>query len=256
MATVQGAVSLPQEQGVYAIRHWRSGKRYIGSSQNIAGRCLSHHRALVQGHHCNQYLQAAWNKYGAAQFVFEVIELVSGGTKKLISREQHHMDGTRCYDPKYGYNLALKAQSIVGWLSVKSRQKISDYRCKRWKEEDYKAEQSTAMTARWSNPSKRAAILAGSRSEATRAKKRAGTLARWRDPDKRTAMLIGLHSKESIAKNRNKALARWRDPRRRTTMLANMQSEKARAKFSAISKARWADPVFRAKMLIIRRSRA
>ena len=55
--------------GLYAIVHVPTNKAYVGSSVNIKRRIKEHMTELrYKRHHC-AYLQNAWNKYGASQFV-------------------------------------------------------------------------------------------------------------------------------------------------------------------------------------------
>jgi group I intron endonuclease len=61
--------------GIYSITHKESGRKYIGSSVDIARRWNSHRSSLNRGVHENAYLQNAWNKYGSEAFLFEVIEI-------------------------------------------------------------------------------------------------------------------------------------------------------------------------------------
>jgi group I intron endonuclease len=59
---------------IYVITHVASGKRYVGSTVNPSGRWITHRSKLNCGkHHCS-HLQRAWKKYGAAAFVFSVLE--------------------------------------------------------------------------------------------------------------------------------------------------------------------------------------
>lgn len=80
-------------QGVYAIHCGPTGKRYIGSSRDCAGRWCFHRRGLQRGRHHNCHLQRAWEKHGAAAFSFCVLEVVSDAALLLL-REQHHLDQT------------------------------------------------------------------------------------------------------------------------------------------------------------------
>lgn len=84
--------TLPDVPGIYAIIHLPSGKRYIGSSRNLRDRWRSHLKALKAGkHHC-AYLQNAWNKYGADQFEFQILEQCLGEGVILVAREQAWID--------------------------------------------------------------------------------------------------------------------------------------------------------------------
>lgn len=77
--------------GVYVITNAVNGKRYIGSSGDVACRLRHHKRDLRLNLHGNRHLQSAWNKYGAANFTYEVLETV-GDVHDLREREQYHLD--------------------------------------------------------------------------------------------------------------------------------------------------------------------
>lgn len=59
--------------GIYAIENVISGKIYIGQSNNIKRRLQEHKYKLKKGYHRNIHLQNAWNKYGSANFTFEIL---------------------------------------------------------------------------------------------------------------------------------------------------------------------------------------
>lgn len=63
------------KSGVYAIVCLVTGQRYVGGSTNIGLRWKRHISELHRGKHSNAFLQAAWTKYGAAQFSFTILEL-------------------------------------------------------------------------------------------------------------------------------------------------------------------------------------
>lgn len=88
--------------GIYAITNRVTGCRYVGSSVQIAARLRRHRRELDRDSHTNQYLQRAWNKYGALAFVFEVLEEIAD-RHLLIACEQRHLDTAR---PNV-YNVAI-----------------------------------------------------------------------------------------------------------------------------------------------------
>lgn len=92
--------------GIYQIRNILNSKVYIGSTQNFTQREKRHFERLVRNGHANPKLQSAFNKYGADNFVFEVIEECS--IPNLLVREQHYLDQL---DFESNYNLALVAGS-------------------------------------------------------------------------------------------------------------------------------------------------
>lgn len=61
---------------IYKITNTITGQHYIGQTINEPMvRWKTHKKELTNGYHHNQYLQNAWNKYGADAFVFEPIGL-------------------------------------------------------------------------------------------------------------------------------------------------------------------------------------
>ena len=85
MATVDA-----KDSGIYCIEHIPSGRTYIGSAVNFAGRWRMHRSTLRRGKHHSPYMQKVWDKYGEEEFVFRIIEKCS--RERLIEREQHHLD--------------------------------------------------------------------------------------------------------------------------------------------------------------------
>lgn len=84
--------SSPVSRGVYLITCRATGKRYVGSSENIEKRLYNHASQLNYGDHPNPHLQNAWRKHGEAAFKFEVLELVAGD---LEAEEQRWIDHLR-----------------------------------------------------------------------------------------------------------------------------------------------------------------
>jgi len=82
--------------GIYAIENKVSGKKYVGSSNNIKRRFREHKLYLRKGTHKNRHLQFAWNKYGEDAFRFAV--LIQCPKNMLEHYEQVFMDQMR---PEY-----------------------------------------------------------------------------------------------------------------------------------------------------------
>ena len=58
--------------GIYHIQ--RANQHYVGQSIHVPRR-LRHHRSLLdRNKHHNPMLQRSWNKYGASDFIFELLE--------------------------------------------------------------------------------------------------------------------------------------------------------------------------------------
>jgi len=81
---------MSKTSGVYAIKNKVNNKTYIGSSVCIEHRWSAHRADLKAGRN-SIHLQHAWDKYGASNFSWGIIEEVSDITK-LIEREQFHID--------------------------------------------------------------------------------------------------------------------------------------------------------------------
>jgi group I intron endonuclease len=90
--------------GVYAITNTLNGHAYIGSSVNISQRWRAHINSLNKNEHHSDYLQRAWNKYGADSFEFTTILLCDREHKLYF--EQVLLDGL-----KPAYNIALDASA-------------------------------------------------------------------------------------------------------------------------------------------------
>lgn len=116
--------TVPPVPGVYQIVCLATGKRYIGSSQDIKARWKSHRTALRGGYHDNPRLQHAWNKYGEASFQFQIIETTTLDT--ILTREQHYIDALHVCDDRYGFNIALYAEASARGrvMSEAQREKI------------------------------------------------------------------------------------------------------------------------------------
>lgn len=89
--------------GIYQIYCIPNGKIYIGSATNLAFRWRQHRNKLQDGNHTNNHLQAAWDKYGANNFEFSVLEFVN--REDLLIAEQRWMDKTHCADRNVGFNI-------------------------------------------------------------------------------------------------------------------------------------------------------
>lgn len=84
---------------------------YVGSATWLGKRCNTHFWDLKKNKHPNIILQRAYNKYGAANFTFSVLEYCS--VDKLIEREQYWIDTINCVNPN-GYNIKAIAGNTAG----------------------------------------------------------------------------------------------------------------------------------------------
>jgi hypothetical protein len=98
--------------GIYSITNKRNGKRYIGSTLDLAKRWGCHRSTLRMGKHDNRYLQEAWCADGADAFEFEVITYCD--PDELAQLEQFYTDAYESADARHGYNIVTKAFGARG----------------------------------------------------------------------------------------------------------------------------------------------
>lgn len=99
------------QSGIYQIRNIANGKRYIGSAVNLKARAAKHVSLLRGGYHHSAKMQAAWNKYGEAQFKFEVLLVCS--RENLLMYEQRALSTFQSFTAR-GYNILPVAGSRLG----------------------------------------------------------------------------------------------------------------------------------------------
>lgn len=209
--------------GVYQILHVASGKRYVGSSLDIAKRWSDHRKRLRRGTHYSRYLQRAWNKYGELAFKFEVLE----ETSDLLVREEHWMSVHRVHDARFGYNTMLIANGAARH-SEESRAKIKAKR----------ALQKNVVGG---------GIKSVPRTAETRAKLSAALTGRKLSPE-RVARIIevrtGTKASEETRRRMSEAHKRLQTPERRARVSAQhkgrVHTAEAKANFSAAQTARFA----------------
>src|SRR6266508_447933 len=66
----------PKPAGVFQVKNTANGKVLLGSSLNLEGALNGHRFTLKIGSHRNKALQEDWNRYGAENFVFEILETI------------------------------------------------------------------------------------------------------------------------------------------------------------------------------------
>lgn len=66
----------PKPVGVFQVKNTVNGKVLLGSSLNLDGVLNQHRFMLSHGSHYLAALQKDWNQFGAAAFVFEILETV------------------------------------------------------------------------------------------------------------------------------------------------------------------------------------
>lgn len=109
--------------GIYMILNTINNKYYIGSAVHFRLRWNTHESNLNLNKHPNRYLQSAWNKYGAENFLFVALQAVEDKSK-LTDIEQNWLDWTKCFDREIGYNARPIANSNIGKTFVWTKEQI------------------------------------------------------------------------------------------------------------------------------------
>lgn len=99
--------------GVYKIVCLVNNKVYIGSSGRCAEERIRKHKYKLRiNKHANIHLQRAYNKYGVANFIFEIIEECSKDIH--LEREQYYKEVYNSTNPKFGYDMCPVAGTTLG----------------------------------------------------------------------------------------------------------------------------------------------
>lgn len=222
--------------GIYRIVHLTTEREYIGQATDVPKRWRGHRARLNAGKHHAPHLQAAWAKYGAAAFAFELLE--NCASEELDRREQHWLDARR---PTF--NTATIAGSRRGVPhSPASRAKISEALTGRTRTDAERAAISAGLAGlRHSDESKANMASAATGRKATDAARNAMARAqreRVRPASEYESRRGVAHSAERVEKSAAKRRGAKRTPEQRERMrqaAARMTPEK-RAK---IAEARW-----------------
>jgi group I intron endonuclease len=199
--------------GIYAFRCLLNNKRYIGSSINCLLRNKDHVRLLNENRHGNPYLQAAWNKYGAANFEFEILERCPSEVS-LLDREQFWINELKTAKARYGFNCMYP---------VKQRnpsRHMSNAHKSYWANLSLK--ERRARTKHLRSAQQQALATQGKQSKQHRDLKSKIAKKHWRSPKlngrrkKLRERFIGFQSNLAVRKKiSDKAKARWLDPKYR-----------------------------------------
>jgi group I intron endonuclease len=88
-------------QFIYKIVNTANGKFYVGSTTNTQERFRTHRNRLRNNRHHAAHLQAAWNKYGEAAFVFHVVQVVPADASLQAAEDMwlaEHVGKPHCYN--------------------------------------------------------------------------------------------------------------------------------------------------------------
>jgi group I intron endonuclease len=129
-----GSDSVEESRGVYLITV-PSGKVYVGmTTKSFSGRWTKHLQLMKRGqHHCIP-LQRAYQKYGAANFEFSVLEVMDNASKvEIENREQYWWDylrktGVKIYNGRPSgtgsVSHTLATRKMIG-VTLTERSKVS-----------------------------------------------------------------------------------------------------------------------------------
>ncbi len=207
-------------QGIYRILNLVTEKWYVGSAKDI-GKRWKDHKGDLRGNRNSIYLQRAFNKYGASNFILEVLEEVKGSRKDLLAVEQKYLDKWLPTGQLYNLSSMATCCCLFGEnhprfgkpTSEETRAKIRAS----WTNEEIKASRIKNQKKAWAeNYEERCASLrvAQAKPEFSAVLSVAGVTA-WADPEKRANLI-----------------AHWDDPTRRKV-------------YSEWAKVMWEDPEYR-----------
>ena len=250
---------------IYLLCNLVTGHVYVGSTVKGEGRPSQHVRKLRRGKHGNSYLQRAWDKYGAENFVIEMVDTCPVSDRWKV--ETAWIEKLRAHKRNYGYNICFPVRGLVTSERMTLRSKRSwakadaAEREKRisgikevWKDPKHQAKMSRVMAASRKDPNFIAKMQAA-QSTSEYKKGRAAVAKRlWQDPKHREAVSAGI-KKAFTPKRKKKYAARfkayWEDPAYREKMTKQSKAiwtEERRKAHSELMRAKYADPEF-AKMV-------
>lgn len=87
---IETPVELNAISGVYSLLCVATGKRYVGRSDEIGIRVMSHVYILRKNNHYNKKLQSDFNLYGESAFTYEILEESEPSILKEV--EQSYID--------------------------------------------------------------------------------------------------------------------------------------------------------------------
>jgi len=143
-------MDLKGKQGIYKILNTETDHFYVGSAVDLQRRKNRHFSELRNQKHNNPRLQAAWNKYGEACFVFTVLELVADRSELYVAEDRWlrgHANTSYCYNlgmaaispmlgmcgplsPTYGYKHTPETKAKIS-AAGKGREVSQETRAKR-----------------------------------------------------------------------------------------------------------------------------
>jgi group I intron endonuclease len=224
------SVRVDTRTGIYAIWMPADAKHraYIGQAGRRMNKRWSDHRtALRAGAHRCTHLQAAYNKYGSAAFVWAVLEELPADTAILTEAEQAYMDivgADRLFNtaPAAGSQLGIKRSA-----GVKARDSV--LAAERMRDPVLREKVAAGVRAHFSDPEARAA-----HAERASARWAAPGADSMREAASRKTSAFYAANPDAVADMAARQKVRFADP-------------ELRARISEAQKKRYADPAARAQ---------
>lgn len=133
------------KQGIYRILNTKTGKSYIGQTNNLGIRFSKHKYTLKKGIHYNSHLTASYNIHGKESFIYEILYTITDITdqneilkilnekeKEFIIKYDSLING---YNNTSGGDNFIVSEETKRKLSVSHQgQKVSEYQKQRTKE--------------------------------------------------------------------------------------------------------------------------
>jgi predicted GIY-YIG superfamily endonuclease len=103
--------------GIYEIECKKTGKKYIGETQNIRERFRSTYNTLQKGKHASPSLQSDWKSVGPQNFVFTILymdrRLAENELRKNIEAFLVYENNTNVYNERKTYGLTRSKDSFL-----------------------------------------------------------------------------------------------------------------------------------------------
>lgn len=125
--------------GIYLIENKKTKQKYIGQSSDIKRRIREHKIA-----HDKNYIDNAFNKYGADMFSVKIIEELPNDKKILDEREQYWIKYYNTFEDKKHYNLTPGGDFCPSLIPAIAK-KISKSNTGKKKTKEYKERLSQKM---------------------------------------------------------------------------------------------------------------
>ena len=193
---------------------------YVGSAQNIKKRWAGHKKDL-KNNISSPYLQNAFNKYGAKNFVLEILREVKGGREEAFDREQMYLDEWIPTGQLYNISTMVTNSCLFGEDHPRFGKLASE-------------ETRVKIKASWTDEKVRASRIKNQKKA-------------WAENyEERCESLRVARAKPGFSEVLSVAgIAAWADPKKRANLTAHWEDPARRKAYSERTKAMWEDPEYR-----------